>query len=173
MSTWPFKHIKQKSAWPLHGLVVSLASAALQMPAGKLRREFLEKNTSRLYRAVGRIAVEFDLDPVNLMKSAREELIREYPAAAAKLKEADVNALDAKLGDAKALVAEAFDFSKLGLPSPTKLSASGDILYSKGKDVPPALTEEEQDKVNEDVLKASLGILKKNGSTSNAEPDAP
>lgn len=79
--SWPFRHLKQSSAWPLQGVVVALAGAILKAPP-EIRSGFASKTLERAFRIGARLAREFEVDPVAALRIAQRQIEREIPGAA-------------------------------------------------------------------------------------------
>lgn len=87
---WPFKHLSQKSSWPMQGLVVNMAAAVLQAP--KVHRiEAAEKMIERCFRMGARLALEFGMDPAKALKIAQTQIEREVPGAKAIIADAKIS----------------------------------------------------------------------------------
>jgi hypothetical protein len=78
---WPFKHIKQKSSWPMQPLVVQFAGAVLQAPPDE-RVKYAGKMIERAVRIGARLAVEFGMPPTVFVKVAEDMMIKEGGKAA-------------------------------------------------------------------------------------------
>ena len=74
MPQWPFKHIKQKSSWPMQPFVLSLAVAIMKNAD---RKASAAKAIERCVRAGARLAVEFGMPADIFVEVAKTQIIRE------------------------------------------------------------------------------------------------
>lgn len=84
---WPFKHLSQKSSWPMQGFVVNFAAAVLQAPKGE-QKKVARKMVERCMRMGARLAREFEISPVKVLKIAQEQIEREIPGSKPAIAEA-------------------------------------------------------------------------------------
>jgi len=102
-SKWPFKHLSQKSSWPMQGLVVQFAAAVIQTPS-EARKEAAEKMVERCFRMGARLALEFGMSPVRALRVAQEQIEREIPGAKPAIADAKIAEHDKVSEMADALV---------------------------------------------------------------------